>query len=433
MIEKIREQLLKSNNIDGWKLEENIIESKELFFVRKNLDMNRSKNVSHYKLTVYKDFEENGKKYRGSSTFNLHPSMKSDQIEDKINEALFAARQVKNEYYPLVKPSNELEKELKSKFSEESLSKWIPKLVEAVYIEDKHEKGRINSSEFFINRVNTRILNSEGVDVAYTRYEGIIEFIVDWKEKKDEVESYKYLEFSDYVPELIIQSVKNTFNYSREKAVAKHTPDYRNGNILLTGDPIKEFLKYYYYQTNSKIVYEGISRAKLNTCIQGEEVKGDLVSITLDPYLSNSSKSKIYDDDGVYLKPVDIIEKGIIKSYWGDNRHSSYLDIDTTGNIENFVIEGGQYSLESFKNEPYLELVSFSDFQMDPVTGDFGGEIRLGWYYDGKSKIPVTGGSISGNINEVQNEMYLSKEIQKDNNFVGPKTIKLNKVSVSGK
>ena len=69
---------------------------------------------------------------------------------------------------------------------------------------------------------------------------------------------------------------------------------------------------------------------------------------------------------------------------------------------------------------------------MDTITGDFAGEIRLGWYKDGDKLIPVTGGSISGNINEVHKEMYLSKEVQKLNNFIGPYSVKLFNVNIAG-
>ena len=84
------------------------------------------------------------------------------------------------------------------------------------------------------------------------------------------------------------------------------------------------------------------------------------------------------------------------------------------------------------KASPYIELVSFSDFQMDTMTGDFGGEIRLGWYFDGENTVSITGGSISGNIKEVEKEMYFSSETQKLNNFLGPKTIELSNVSLAG-
>lgn len=59
------------------------------------------------------------------------------------------------------------------------------------------------------------------------------------------------------------------------------------------------------------------------------------------------------------------------------------------------------------------------------------GEIRLGLYFDGSKVIPVTGGSILGNVMELQKELYLSKELQRDNNFIVPKAIKLINVTIS--
>ena len=66
------------------------------------------------------------------------------------------------------------------------------------------------------------------------------------------------------------------------------------------------------------------------------------------------------------------------------------------------------------------------------MTGNFGGEFRLGIYNDGTKEIPVTLGSIAANIKEVQDKMYLSRELAKDNNFIGPKLIKLYEVRIAG-
>ena len=85
-----------------------------------------------------------------------------------------------------------------------------------------------------------------------------------------------------------------------------------------------------------------------------------------------------------------------------------------------------------FKKETYLEIDPFSDFTTNGLTEEFSGEISLSRYFDGEKTIPVTGGSISGNINQLQNEIFLSKELQKDNNFEVPRLIKLLNVTVSG-
>jgi len=432
MIEKIKEILSNIEGIDGWKINEKKVESKELFFIKKELDMNRAKDVHHIMLTVYKDFQEEGKKYRGSSTTTIFPTMSDEEIEKAIRDALYAASFVKNEYYPLVEPKVEIQPVMENKLASKPLSSWMPILTDEIFIEDKYDKGWINSAELFLDKINIRILNSEGVDVVYQTYRGELEFITNWKEDGEEVELYKDILFSDYDEKLIPESVDEMLKICRDKAIAKPTPILKDIPVILSGEPVKEFFNYYYVQAAARSVYEQTSIAKLDESIQGSDVKGDKVNMALDPYLENSTASAPYDEDGLRLSRVVLYENGILKRYWGNTRFSHYLSIKPTGNIRNIVVEGGSKTLQEIKEGPYLEVKVFSDFQMDTLTGDFGGEIRLGWYCDGENVIPVTGGSISGNINEVHKEMYLSKETQKINNFSGPKSIRLLNVSVAG-
>ncbi len=434
MIEKIKEILSKLDGIDGWKLNEKRIESKELFFIKKELDMNRAKDVHHIKITVYKDFEEDGKKYRGSSTTTIHPTMNDEDIRNAIKSALYAAGFVKNEYYPLVKPKVEIQPVMENTFSKHSHSSWMPKLTEEIFKADKYNNGWVNSAELFLDKINTRILNSEGVDASYETYRGELEFITSWKEdgESEEVELYNDIVFSDYDEKLITESVDEMLQISKDKAIAKPTPVLKDIAVILTGEPVKEFFNYYYDQAGARSVYEQTSIAKIDESIQGDAIIGDKVNISLDPFIHSSTASAPYDEDGHKLANVSLYEDGILKRYWGSTRFSHYLGIKPTGNIRNIVVEGGSKTLQEIKEGPYLELKVFSDFQMDTLTGDFAGEIRLGWYNDGQKTIPVTGGSISGNISDVHKEMYLSKETQKINNFSGPKSIKLLNISIAG-
>lgn len=433
MIERIKEVLSNIEGLDGWKLNENKTESKELFFIRRELDMNRGKDVHHIMLTVYKDFEADGKKYRGSSTTAIHPTMNEKEIKKAITDALYAASFVKNEYYPLVESKVEIQPIMENKFSKDFLSNWMPRLTEEIFKSDKYDKGMINSAELFLDKIKTRILNSEGVDASYETYRGELEFITNWKEEgSEEVELYEDIRFSDYDERLITESVDEMLKICRDKAIARPTPVLKDTPVILSGGPVKEFFNYYYSKAAARSVYEETSTAKLDENIQGDNVKGDKVNITLDPYLDNSTASAPYDEDGLRLARTSLYEDGILKRYWGNTRFSHYLGINPTGTIRNILVEGGSKTLEEIKKGPYLELKVFSDFQMDTLTGDFAGEIRLGWYNDGEKIVPVTGGSISGNINEVHKEMYLSKEINKINNFSGPKSIKLQNVSIAG-
>ncbi|MCJ7689831.1 MAG: metallopeptidase TldD-related protein [Clostridiaceae bacterium] len=432
MIERIRKLLLECTKIDGFKIIENKINSSEFFFIKKRLDMDRAKNVHNFNITLYKNFKSENINYTGSSSAKIHPTMSNKEIRGIIEEGAFAASFIKNKFYPMVRPTDIVQPEIKSNFSNKPLNEWLPAITEALYKSDVYDKGCINSSEIFLSKVYTRIVSSEGIDVSFTTYKGELEFITNWKANTEEIELYKHLDFSDMDHDLIDKKVKEQLIFSGEKAIASPTPALLKHTVLLTGSPVIELLNYYMDKASAKNVYNGMSIAKLGENIQGDDSRGDLITLTLDPFMKNSTKSSPYDADGFPLHSVDVFKKGVLNVYHGDARHCHYLSIEPTGNISNFIIEGGSHSITDFKKDPYLEIVAFSDFQMDDLTGDFGGEIRLGWFFDGKNTIPVTGGSISGNIKDLQKEMYLSKELQSDNNFVGPKTVKLLNVSVAG-
>ncbi|MDD3225661.1 MAG: TldD/PmbA family protein [Clostridium sp.] len=431
MINKIKD-LLEKSEADGYKIVEVRTSSEELFYVKKDLDTERTKDVQHFKVTVYKDFEEEGVKYTGSSSFDVHPTMKEEELKKIVDDGIYAAGLVKNEYYELPKKSEDNVKEVTSKFSSMELSKWMPKLAEALYLNDTEEKGGINSAEIFLDKNYKRIVMSNGTDVNWESYSGMIEFITTWKET-EEIELYKMLTFSDYDPEYISESVREMILLAKERAKASKTVASGKYKIILKGEPVKEVLSYYAYVSSADAVYNKISNYKIDSSIQGNNVEGDKINLVLDPYLKNSVHSSPFDNDGIALKKVSVIEEGKLKIYHGDFKNSYYLKNKTTGNIGNFIVSEGSRAISDMEKEPYLELVTFSDFQIDPVTGNFGGEIRLGWYFDGKTTIPVTGGSLSGNIKDIHSNMYLSKELQSQDGFVGPEAIEMFDMTIAGK
>ena len=199
MIDKIREIILSNKVIDGYKIIETRTESNELFFIKKNVDMDRAKSVHHFKVNIYKDFEADGISYKGSSTVNIHPTMKISEIEKVLEDAVIAAQYVRNPYYPLTRTVEKYETMEASNFSKKSLSYSMNEITKTIYKYDNYEKGGINSCEIFLNKVYTRIVNSEGIDVDSVDYDCMIEFITTWKEDGEEVELYKALNFHIWI------------------------------------------------------------------------------------------------------------------------------------------------------------------------------------------------------------------------------------------
>ncbi len=432
MLEQIRRLILEQKDITGYKICETKIHSNELFFVKKNVDMDRAKDVLHYKVTIYIDFEENKMKYTGSSATFLHPTMTEKEMIDAIKEAAFAARYVKNPYYPLVKPATSYQTLPESRFAKESFSYWMDEITKAVYRNDIYDKGGINSCEIFLEKEETRIVNSEGVDVSEVNYKCMVEFITTWKEEGEEIELYRCINCSDFDGELLASEVKNMITICREKAIAQPTPALKTFPVIFTRSAVKELFSYYCFMGKAASVYNQYSTWKTGDQLQGDKVMGDLITITLDPLAKNSTASAAFDEDGFALAPVRLIEQGVLKKYSADRRYAYYLGVETTGSIGNVIVDGGSRTAKELQAEPHIMAAAFSDFSMDVVTGDFGGEIRLAWYYDGEKIIPVTGGSITGNLNELHQELYLSKELQKDNDFEGPQMVKIMNCTVAG-
>lgn len=432
MLKRIEQIIKDHKEISGYSICESRIEANELFFIKKNVDMDRAKKVVHYKVTVFLDHEEGDNKYKGSATTNIEPTMSDREITRVIGEAAFAAGFVKNQYYPLTKPALAYQSLPESKFAKESLPYWMNEITKAVYKNDIYEKGGINSCEIFLNKKYTHIINSEGVDADELQYEGMVEFITTWKEEGEEIELYRCVNFSDFDADVLSDEVKTMLEIAKEKAIAGKTPDLKKIPVILTREAAIEFLRYFYTKSKAEAVYNKISTWRLGENLQGEEVKGDLITMTLDPFLNNSTASCSFDEDGFPLAAVKIIEQGVLKKYIANTRYAHYLEVEPTGTIRNLLINSGSKSYHELKGEAHLEAAAFSDFSVDVYSGDFCGEIRLAWYFDGEKTIPVTGGSVSGNINELQNELYLSKELRKDNDFEGPMAVKLLNVTIAG-
>jgi len=423
MIERII-KLLKASEATGWKLQKSTLNSEEYFFVKGKMDLGRAKKVNHFDVTVYKDFSEDGRQYRGSSSVSLSPLFSNDELKEAIEGAVFAASFVKNPWYPIaeayVKAFNKKEYDL------QKLSKGS---VEAILKAQGDTKAWVNSAELFISDIQTKIINSEGLDVSYSKYQTYLETIVS-ASGKEEVELYDEYKLS--VPDgvLITERITKLLNMVHERSIAQDTPSLRDIPVILTGEPVKEFMRFYFQQANSQMKYDKISQAEVGKTIQGKET-GDKITMDILAETEGSYYNSPVDDDGFLIKSEMIVENGLLKKYWGDLRYSHYLGVESTGTANNFKVYPGEQLLSDLRETPYLEVTHFSAIDADMATGDFGGEIRLGWYHDGTKKVPVSGGSVTGNIRELSS-MKLSKETHLEGDYFGPLSIKVEGFKISG-
>ena len=89
-------------------------------------------------------------------------------------------------------------------------------------------------------------------------------------------------------------------------------------------------------------------------------------------------------------------------------------------------------SIDEMRKQPHVEITDFSAFLMDAVSGNFGGEIRLGYESDGVERHPIVGGSLSANFANVLKNVKFSKETRQINNYIVPCAVMLTDVVLAG-
>jgi PmbA protein len=434
MLDRIKKCLsLFSNDISDWKISSVKTEGRELFFIGNSIDMVRAKQIEDVKLTVYRDFKFNLKSYRGSATSTIHPTMSDQEMEYTIRKAVYASSFVKNERFPIVNHVVCVNYPSGPSMSIQDLSENLPQLVQEIYSSNSSlQDVKINSCELFLSLKEENIINSKGLSIHFSRPSLYVECITQAPGLTEEIELYESILLSDLKEGVLKSKIMQLLHATSDRSKAIPLPNLGEIPVIISGDSVSELLQFYLYRLSARYIYENISDTDIGEAIQGEEVEGDKISLYLDPQLPGSYHSRPFDSDGFPLHKVRLIHQGIVEKYWGDIQYSHYIHTPPTGQFCNISVDSGSQTLQQMKNEPFLEIVAFSDFQMDNITSDFGGEIRLAYYYDGTKVQAVYGGSISGNLKKIQEQLILSKERRLLKQYYGPCSIKLKGVNIAG-
>jgi len=431
MIDKIIAVLNKSN-ADGWKFSFAQTEGVEGYYIQDKLEMIRNKNFTELNLTIYKDFEKDGKRFRGSMGIELFPTMTDKEIDEKIKLAIVGSLSVKNKWYPLVKNTDKYLslKQPTYELDKKNIFDWINIIGKDLF--SYNLPGIIlNATEIFISKTNSTFMNSEGVKFSQVKYSGLIELVTTSTGiSGEEIELFDLFEFSDYSKEWLKNKVKTQIESTLDRTSAIQLPVLTDIPVILKRSAVREFFSYFYQKASARTIFEGMSNYKEEKTIQTGE--GDPLSMTIIPFLKGSYLNNIIDSDGVISEAVNIINKGKVTGILADLQFGTYLDKEITGKCHNIKVEPGSMKESDYKKAHYLEAVEFSDFSMNGITGDFGSEIRLAYYFDGTKKIAVTGGSITGKISSVMDSIRLSEKIITDGAYKGPEFIYLKGVSISG-
>ena len=414
MTQRIINILNNTSGISDWRVNTVRTESTELFFVHKNLETVRSTDTTDIKVSVYALHD--GK--LGEATFSVYASYDDEKIAEEIEKAKKKANIIANQTYSL--PKNEVGEYVSaSNFAHYEPHNLASLISKACFEADNVEGGSINALEIFVYKDIVSVKNSRGIDKTQVKYRAMVEAIPTFN-GEESVELYEQYNFTEFDHALVVEEIAKKMREVRDRYEAKAPASKLDCPVVLDAPELEQLIGRFIGNLNFSAVYQHSNAFKVGDDIQ-KDANGDRITLTMRGEVKGSVSSSAFDADGVTLVDRKIIEEGKAVALWGGTRFAQYLGEVPTGNLGCLSLECGTLTDVEKASKPYFRCASMSGLQVDIYNDYVGGEVRLGYYFDGEKEIPVTGISISGKLSVALANMRLSNEAITYESYNGPK------------
>ena len=404
---------------DAWEVTESRTEGWEFYFIRHALDQHRVRHVTHTTVKLYKKSEDGT--LLGSASSEIHESASEQETRDLLSRLLFQASLVRNPVYALHEPQ-----------PVEPLSLPIPDISDMArdFIETMKEipetaAENINSYEIFVNLSTRRFMNSNGIDLTETVPDSMIEVVVNARNEDHEIELYRSYTSGTCDRENLKKDLSDTLRFGRDRLHTVPTPPVSSAPVILSTSAAVDVYGYFIDRMNAAMKYRRLSDWEI-----GQKVTESGLTLEAVRSLPNSSENHAFDSEGAPVRDLLLIENGTASAFWGSQQYAGYLGLKDAFIAQNFKISGGTASADALRTGTYLEVVEFSDFQVDSMTGDIAGEIRLAYFHDGDTTTIVSGGSVSGSMRETA--LSFSKETRQYDTHLIPMVTRLENMHITG-
>ncbi len=414
IIDTAMELLRENERVSDYKINSHRVDSYELYFVKGKLETVRSATVREHEVTVYVDHEE----FRGENQFLIYPYTTEEDLPGMIDEAVNKALLINNKHFTL--PENEKGSyDVESNFRTFHIPDLAAAIAQAVFEANTVENASLNSVEIFINEHYDILFNSRGVHKEQRYFDAMLETIPTYNGEQESVELYHQYNFSSFDRDTVVREVRDMLLAVKARYEAIKPDFAMDCPVILNKQEVSQIMRSIAGSLNFSSVYSRSNLFKKGDAIQ-EDPTGDKIGITMAGEVKGNIRSRKYDADGLSLKDQRIVDGGKAVNYYGSNRHGQYLGETPTGALQCMLADAGSVPSEAFAKGPYLEIISMSGLQVDFYSDYIGGEVRLAYYHNGETVVPVTGISVTGQVREVLNSIRLSSTTATYNGYTGP-------------
>jgi PmbA protein len=428
-VKKIKEIIEDRIQPNSWEIRRLRKKSFQRYLIFKEQEAQRVVENEKFLVTLYKNYEQGGRTVLGESTLSLS---EGDDLREKLSAAWEMAGLVANPVFALpdkglvYPPVQTVDPEIK-----EHPLYYLDKIRDDL-VGTPLDRVRLSSAEIFLELKEFEIVNSLGLEQAQEETEVLVEFVL-LAEKGAGFggESWGWKQGRNYSDMRLIDELQKYARFAMEsqEAVLPQSGVYP---VVFSEEALDTLFNFFMLQASGPARFQGWSRLEVDQPVL-PEFKGEPLTLSSNPSIPGLLKTRSFDDQGLPLRPVEVIRENIFRRRLNSKRYADYLQEPATGGAANLEVAPGQKSFQDLlKGGPVYHLLRFSTFEPNPITGAFSGEIRTGYLLKDGNATPIKGGSVSGVMHQAFQEAYFSRESTRRAAYLGPEAVRLEGLDIAG-
>jgi PmbA protein len=437
MLNRIVNALKDRPDLAGWTVRHLIRRGAQVYAVPNQIESERVVEVERYKIDVLRQTSgPDGEPRIGSGDATLLPG---GDIQAAIENAALVAGLVSNPVHSVPAPSPLPDFPLTDADLQREASTVARDVMGRIRAAVSNNKSvQLTAAEFFGEIDTTHLVNSRGIDAEQEITEINLELVLHSQRGENHVETFTEMKRRRVSDLNLEEEIERQVRYTLDLFEAGPPPSWRGPVLLrdevlavfMAGDALGGGVLQTLGSASSK--YAKVSSWEIGKPVFRTEVKGDPLTVWANRRIPYGTGSNRFDEEGLPAQRLELIRGNELVAFAASQRYADYMDLPATGAFGCVELPPGQTEESALFAEPHVEIIQFSWFNPDPITGDFATEIRLGYLVENGMRKPFRGGQLIGNYLDSLADVRWSAETGFFGNYLGPRTARFNDLKIAG-
>jgi predicted Zn-dependent protease len=437
MLNKIIDALNRRSDLAGWTVRHLISHGTQVYAVLRQTEAQRLVGIEQYKIDVLRRTKDaDGNEAVGTGNTTVLPGA---DIESAIENAVLTAGLVANPVHTIPGPAPLPDVLLVDTDLQKDTALVTKRVMEQIQASaSQNPDVYLTAAECFGEVHTIHLVNSREIDAEEESTQINIEFVLHSRRGDQDVETFvekrrRRVAVLDIEQEMQRRARQTLDQFELTSAPSWQGPVVLRGGVLATfmaGDNLRGGVLQTLGDAEAK--YAKYSSWEIGKSVFRNEVRGDPLTVWANRCIPYGIYSNRFDAEGIPAQRVELIRDNELVAFSASQRYADYLGIPATGAFGGVELAAGQAEASSLLEEPYVEIIEFSWFNPDLITGDFASEIRFGYLVENGVRKPFRGGQLIGNYLDALANMRWSAETGMFGNYLGPHTARFNDLKIMG-